>query len=72
MLILVSRNTQKFRYIAPVFGPMYLLGGFGLSALLQLARRYLSAIASYRNFESVYVKQERPDLSIKSVLDSNR
>ncbi len=58
MLILVSRNTQNFRYIAPVFGPMYLLGGFGLSALLQLARRYLSAIASYRNFESVYVKQE--------------
>jgi hypothetical protein len=49
VLILVSRNAQNFRYIAPVFGPMYLLGGFGLWALPQFAGRYLHGIP-YRLF----------------------
>jgi hypothetical protein len=88
--ILLAGAAQNFRYIAPVFGPIYFLGGFGLWALLQFARRFLreipyrlffgslilvaigSAVASYRDFERVYVEQGRPDLAIKLVLDSHR
>ena len=53
VLILVSRNTQNFRYIAPVFGPMYLMGGFGLWALLQLARNRLPRLPYLLSFSCV-------------------
>jgi hypothetical protein len=35
--MLILPISQSFRYMAPVHGPMYLLGGFGLLALLHIA-----------------------------------
>ena len=37
--------SQNFRYIAPVYGSMYLLGGIGLGVLVSLAERFGKRIA---------------------------
>jgi len=37
--ILILPNSQSFRFLAPVYGPMYLMGGIGLWGLLHLAGR---------------------------------
>ena len=44
-LILIAPIAQNFRYLTPVYGPMYFMGGFGMWALLQLARRHLQGAA---------------------------
>ena len=43
--ILILPNSQSFRFLAPVYGPMYLMGGMGLWAVLHLAARKLRGFA---------------------------
>ena len=40
-MVLVLPIAQNFRYLSPIFGPICLLSGFGLRALLDLAARKL-------------------------------
>jgi hypothetical protein len=35
--ILILPNSQSFRFLAPIYGPMYLMGGMGLWALVGMA-----------------------------------
>jgi len=40
-VILIVPTLQNFRYLAPVYGPMYFLGGIGLWVLVQIVARWL-------------------------------
>jgi hypothetical protein len=40
--ILLLPNSQSFRFLAPVYGPMYFVGGIGLWTLVRMAARKLS------------------------------
>lgn len=44
-LLLAVPTLENFRYLAPVYGPIYLLGGIGLWALLEIAARKMGSRA---------------------------
>ena len=44
-VILIVPTLQNFRYLAPIYGPMYLLGGIGLWVLLRLVARRVRGVA---------------------------
>jgi hypothetical protein len=39
VVILAAPTLENFRYLSPVYGPLYILGGIGLSSLLEIAAR---------------------------------
>src|SRR5262249_36228330 len=45
LIIIVMPLSQNFRYLAPIYGPMYIVGGIGLSALVQPAFRLQKPVA---------------------------
>jgi hypothetical protein len=44
LTLLVLPMGQNFRYLSPVYGPMYVLGGIGLWAFLHLAARRMQGL----------------------------
>ncbi len=42
--ILILPNSQSFRFLAPIYGPMYLMGGMGAWAVVHLVGRKVDAV----------------------------
>lgn len=82
MSILLMPISQNFRYLSPIYGCMYLLGGMGLWFLVDRAGRFSMALLfvsgmlvlamGFRDYEvlrRVYIGVELQDLPVRMVLE---
>lgn len=82
MSVLLTPISQNFRYLSPIYGCMYLLGGMGLWVLLERAGRFSTTLLlvagmlvlamGFRDYEvlrRVYIGVELQDLPVRMVLE---